>query len=84
MSFDSQQNECAEICVGERFVKNTTCEKLLGVSIDQHLNFGDQVSPLCKKTSAKLGTLVSVTTCMFVEKWKIVMNCFLNRKFNLI
>ena len=32
-------NEAIEIRVGESLIKNSTCEKLLGIKIDNKLNF---------------------------------------------
>ena len=63
-------------------MKNATCEKLLGVKNDQHLNFNDHVKPICKKASGKLRALARVTPYMCVEKRKLIMNSFFNTQFN--
>ena len=68
----------AEIRVG----KNTTCEKLLGVKTDQHLNFDDHVKSICKKASGKLRALARVIPYMSVEKRKLIMNSLFNTQFN--
>ena len=62
----------AEICVVESSIKNTICNKLLGVKIDQHLNFDDHVNSLCKKASGKLRTLARITRYIIVEKRKLI------------
>ena len=42
-------------------MKNTTCEKHLGVKkIDKHLNFDDYVTYPCKKASGKLSVVATV------------------------
>lgn len=43
MSFHSQQKGDAEICMSETMIKHTTCEKHLGIKIDQQLTFDDYV-----------------------------------------
>ena len=43
MSSHSQQKGDAEFCMGETTIKHTTCEKHLGIKIDQHLTFDGYV-----------------------------------------
>ena len=43
MSFHYQQKGGAEIYLGETMIKHTTCEKHLGIKIDQHLTFDGYV-----------------------------------------
>ena len=47
-------DEPIEIRVGESLIKNSTCEKLLGIKIDNKLNFDTHVKGLCKKANNKL------------------------------
>ena len=42
-------------------IKNSKCEKLLGVNIDNNLTFETHVESLCKKASQKLNALLRVT-----------------------
>ena len=42
MSFDCQSDNPSEIQVGESVIKNTSCEKLLGIKIDNKLTFDEQ------------------------------------------
>ena len=54
---DSDDNTCTNIPIGD---KNITSEKqvqLLGVTIDEKLNFHQQVSTLCRKAGAQLRVL---------------------------
>ena len=44
-------NEPMEIRVGESLIKSSTYEKLLGVKIDNKLNFDTHVKDLCKKAN---------------------------------
>ena len=53
-----------EIGVGESQIKNSTCEKLFGVKIDNKHNFDTYVKGVCKKANNKL----RATPYMFLEK----------------
>ena len=77
MLFDSQQKGGAEMCVGELFIRNATCEKVLGVKIYHHLNFDDNLNSLRKRVTEKLGALGKVKPYMF-DKRKLNMSSFFN------
>ena len=53
-----------EIGVGESQIKNSTCERLFGVKIDNKHNFDTYVKGVCKKANNKL----RATPYMFLEK----------------
>ena len=74
--------EATEIQIGDYSIKNSDNEKLLGVYIDNKLNFDYHVDQLCKKASKKLRALARVTPYMNLEKKKVVMNSFFNAQFN--
>ena len=73
-------DEPIEIRVGESLIKNSTCEKLLGIKIDN--NFDTHVKGLCKKANNKLRALARTTPYMSLEKKKLLMNSFFNAQFN--
>ena len=52
------------IKVGDYTIDNSECEKLLGVKIDQNLNFNDHISDPCEKASGKISALARVTPFM--------------------
>ena len=60
-------DEPIEIRVGESLIKNNICEKLLGVKIDNKLNFDTHVKGLCKKANNKLRALARATPYMPLE-----------------
>ena len=41
-------------------IQNSASQKLLGVTIDRHLNFNEHVSNLCETTSLKITALARV------------------------
>ena len=63
-------DEPIEIRVGESLIKNSTCEKLLSIKIDNKLNFDTHVKGLCKKEKNinKLRALARATPYMSLEK----------------
>ena len=78
-------NEPIKIRVGESLIKNSTCEKFLGVKIvkiDNKLNFDTHAKGLCKKANNKLRALARVTSYMSLKKEKLFMTSFFNAQFN--
>ena len=57
-------NEPIEIRVCESLINSSTCEKLLGVKIDNKLNFDTHVNGLCKKANNKLRALARATSSL--------------------
>ena len=47
--------------VGDHNIKNSTSEKLLGITIDNQLSFNEHVTKLCKNASAKLHALARIS-----------------------
>ena len=71
-----------EIQIGEPVIKNTTCEKLLGIKIDNKLTFDEHISGLCNKAANKLRALARVTSYMSLPKKNLLLNSFFNAQFN--
>ena len=69
------------IFVGPYEIKNSNCEKLLGITIDNQLSFNDHVSYLCKKASQKLHALCRISKYMKTDQLRITMNAFVNSQF---
>ena len=74
-------DEPIEIWVGESLIKNSTCEKLLGVKIDNKLNFGTHVKELCKKANNKLRALARTSPYKSLGKKKLLMTSFFSAQF---
>ena len=49
-------------------IRSSSCEKLLGITIDSDLNFDKHISDLCDKVSKKMKALCRVTGYMSLEK----------------
>ena len=55
--------------------------KLLGITIDNKLNFNEHISKLCKKTSLKLHALSRVSNYLSSSKLKIIVKAFIESQF---
>ena len=55
--------------------------KLLGVKIDNQLNFDDHVSMIYKKASLKLHALARIARFMNTDKLKVLMKAFIQSQF---
>ena len=63
-------------------IKNSDCEKLLGVKFDSKLRFDQQITDLCRKASRKIHALARVTPFMNLSKRRLLMNSFFKTQFN--
>ena len=70
------------ICVDNYNIKSSNCEKLLGIEIDNKLNFNTYVDEICKKSGQKLNTLSRVSPYMDLSKRHILLNAFLISQFS--
>ena len=81
LTFGTSQDDI-KITVGEAIVKESSEEKLLGVTIDKNLNFKSHVSNLCKRASQKLHALARVSASMNPDKLRLLMNTFIKSQFS--
>ena len=81
LTFGTSQDD-TKITVGEAIVKESSEEKLLGVTIDKNLNFKSHVSNLCKKASQKLHALARVSAFMNPDELRLLMNSFIKSQFS--
>ena len=59
-----------------------TSVKLLGVTIDNKLNFNEHVDNICKKANNKLHALARIAKYLSPDKLRIVMKTFIESQFN--
>ena len=70
------------IHVGNAQIKESSEEKLLGVTLDKHLTFNPHVSNLCKKANQKIHGLARISKYMETEKIVLLMKTFIMSQFN--
>ena len=50
-------SDSSKITIGNKAISSSKCEKLLGIKIDNNLNFKEHSESLCKKASQKITAL---------------------------
>ena len=68
--------------VSEYVIKNSECEKLLGVKFDNKLTFENHITGICRKASRKIYALARIALHMDLSKRSMVMNIFFTSQFN--
>ena len=76
------KNENVSIYIGPFEIKNTNCEKLLGIKVDSRINFNEHLYGIIKKASRNINALSMITLFMNISKRRILMNSFFNSQFN--
>ena len=69
------------VCLKGACITFSSCEKLLGITIDSDIKFDKHISELCDKVSKKINTLCQVTGYIYLEKRRIVMKTFVESQF---
>ena len=77
----SDPNEEFSIKVDNLDIKNSKCQKLLGIKIDNKLTFDDHVTSICTKASQKLHALSRVRNFMTLKQAKIILKTFILSQF---
>ena len=73
--------DAVSITVSEYDIKNSDCEKLLGVQFDNKLTFEKHIPDICRKASRKTYALTGMAPYMDLSKRRMVMNAFFNLLF---
>ena len=68
--------------VGESYIKEEQFVKLLGVHIDNKLNFNDHISKLVKKANSKLYVVKRGLNLLTFHKKKVLLNSFVQSQFS--
>ena len=70
------------VTMGSETIQASNSVKLLGVNIDNELNFNTHISNLCKKGNQKLHALARISKYLSKDKLKIIMKTFIISQFN--
>ena len=71
-----------QINIGGMAIFNSTCEKLLGIHIDNKLTFEPHVRSLCKKASQKLNAFARIACSLKFDQRKLLLNVFITSQFS--
>ena len=73
-----------EIChanIGNHSIESSKQQKLLGILIDNKLNFEKHINELCTKASQKLSALCRISSFMSTKQKRTIMKAFINSQF---
>ena len=77
----SKQSEGISINIVDEIIECSSSVKLLGITIDNKLNFDEHVTKICKKASQKLHALARISHHMSQEKLRVIMKAFIESQF---
>ena len=78
---DRSSNSGLEVKIGIKIIKTEKSVKLLGITIDNSLNFNSPISSLCKKSSAQLNAIFRLNS--FLSKLALLQS-FIFANFNYV
>ena len=69
-------SDAVNLRVSEYDIKNSECEKLLGVKFDNKLKFEKHITDICEKASRKIYALARIAPYKNLSKRRMVINAF--------
>ena len=82
ISKDKIGNSGLEIKINDKIIKSESSVKLLGIVIDEKLNFDKHITELCKKASAQLNALFRLNFVLTKKAKNILIQSFIFSNFN--
>ena len=70
------------IKIKDRIIKSESIVKLLGLKIDNQLNFEHHISDICRKSASQLNVLQRLKAFVGYEERKVLINSFIYSNFN--
>ena len=64
------------IKIGNLCIKNSSCEKMLGINFDYKLKFTNHIDEICKRASRRLNAFARMAPYMGISKRRTLMNAF--------
>ena len=78
----SKCDKDVSIILENEIIECSSSVKLLGVTIDNKLDFTEHISKLCKKVSSKIHALARISNYMSPDKLRIIMKSFIESQFS--
>ena len=78
----SNRDKDVSIILENEIIECSSSVKLLGVTIDNKLNFSEHLSKLCKKVSSKLHAFARISNYMSRDKLRVIMKSFIESQFS--
>ena len=70
----TSKQSCIILKIGKINIENSTCEKQLGVKVDNKLNFNEHLDGIIKKAGRKVSALSRIFPFMDLTKRRFLMN----------
>ena len=80
--FITSKQTCMNLKIGNINIENNTCEKLVGVKVDNKLNFNENLDGIIKKASRKVNTLSRIFPFIDLTKKSLLINSFFSSQFS--
>ena len=77
----TSKQSCMNLKIGNIKIENSTCEKLLGVKVDNKLNFNEHLDGIIKKAFRKVSALSTIFLIIYLTKRLLLMNSFFSSQF---
>ena len=74
--------ENVHVNIGTSLIKNSDCERLLGIDIDRKLKFENHINQIFSKARAKIKVLARIVPFLNKRKRKLLMNAFFKSQFS--
>ena len=74
--------ENVHVNIGTSQIKNSDCERLLGINIYCKLSFENHINQICSKARAKIKALARIAPFLNKRKRKLLMNAFFKCQFS--
>ena len=78
----TSKQSCVNLKTGNINIESSTCEKLLGVKVDNKISFNDHLNGTIKKESCEFTALSRVFPFMCRTKRRFLMNLFFTLQFS--
>ena len=75
-------NTNIEVEIGNEKISSTSSVKLLGVHIDDKLNFNEHVNKICKSAGNQLNALIRLKSLLGLKEKEVFVNRFIYSNFN--
>ena len=75
-------NNLCDFSFDDIIIKNSLSEKILGLTLNNNLEFSDHVSDICKTANQKLNALFRVSANMNSVKYSLLINSFIKSHFS--
>ena len=76
------ENTNIEIEIGNEKISSTSSVKLLGVHIDDKLNFNEHITKTCKSARNQLNALIRLNSFLGLKEKEVLVNSFIHSNFN--